>query len=72
MQSFVSAPLPPAHVVALYSSSALSFDLSNGATLADLADRLSDLGDPYAGSPTAIMLKFALPRAPDCTHQAEA
>ncbi len=64
MHSPMPLALPSAHVVALYSASALSFDLSNGATFADLADRLNHLGDGHAGSPTAIVLTFARPPAP--------
>jgi hypothetical protein len=72
MQAVVSSQLPTARVVALYSADAVSFDLSNGSTFADLADRLSDFGDWRAGSPTAITLRFALPRPSDISDRTDA
>jgi hypothetical protein len=56
----------PHQVMALFSGSALSFNLSKGATLADLADRLDCLSERHIGLPTAIFMKFApLPLAPN-------
>ena len=48
--------LPTNQAVALFSDSALTFNLSNGATFADLADRLDHLGERHVGTPTAIYL----------------
>jgi hypothetical protein len=45
-------------VMALFAGSALSFNLPNGATFADLADRLDDLSERHDGAPTAVYLKF--------------
>jgi len=64
MQSIHRAATPTNQVVALFADRALSFSLSNGATLADLADRLDDLGQRYIGIPTAIYLKFGMARQP--------
>jgi len=72
MQNLNSTEFPPAQVMALYCGSALSFNLPNGATFADLADRLSEPGNRHTGSPTAIMLKFDLPRPPAFTRRIEA
>jgi hypothetical protein len=47
-------------VTALFAGGALSFSLSKGATFADLAARLNDLGDRHLGMATAISMKFAV------------
>jgi hypothetical protein len=50
---------PPANQVsALFADRALSFDLTKGATFAELAERLSDMCEWHTGAPTAISLKF--------------
>jgi hypothetical protein len=49
------------HVTALFSDSAIWFSLSMGATFADLADRLEQLGERHTGVPVAIYLKVASP-----------
>ena len=64
MYSIDLAECPSTRVMALYSNRALSFNLSKGATFADLADRLDELGGRRTGLPTAIMLKFARPQQP--------
>jgi len=64
MQSTHRAGMPTNQVVALFADRALSFSLSSGATLADLADRLDDLGQRHIGMPTAIYLKFGMARQP--------
>jgi hypothetical protein len=52
---------PLNEVTALFAASASSFGLSDGATFADLADRLAELGEWHAGTPRAIYLKLACP-----------
>src|ERR1019366_8702498 len=64
MQSTHRAGMPTNQVVALFADRALSFNLSSGATLADLADRLGDLGQRHIGMPTAIYLKSGLAGQP--------
>ena len=49
-------------VMALFAGSALTFNLPNGATLADLADRLDDFTDRRNGAPKAVYLKFRADR----------
>lgn len=50
--------------MAVFAHSALSFALSDGATLADLADRLDQLGERHTGLPTAIYCTFGMTRQP--------
>jgi hypothetical protein len=64
MQNTHRATTPANQVMALYADRALSFDLTNGATFADLADRLDHLGEWHTGVPSAIYLKFAMARHP--------
>lgn len=52
-------------VMALFADNALSFGLSTGATFADLADRLEQLGERHMGMPTAIYLKRRIGTATD-------
>jgi hypothetical protein len=59
MQSTHRVEMPANRVMALFGDSALSFNLSNGATFADLAVQLDHLSDRHIGMPTAIYLKFA-------------
>jgi hypothetical protein len=49
-------------VTAVFEDRALSFILAKGATLGDLSDRISDLGQPQ---PVAVTVKFgiSLPKA---------
>jgi hypothetical protein len=63
--------MPTNQVMALFGDSALSFTLANGATFADLADRLDHLadrldhlGEQHIGMPKAIYLKFHTARQP--------
>ena len=62
MRTYSSDEPTPNQVMALFHGSALSFNLSKGATFADLADRLDSLGDRHTGSPMAIMMKFSAPQ----------
>jgi hypothetical protein len=52
----------PSRVTAVFGHSALTFTLSKGATLADLADRLDHPGRLHQGTPVAIGIKFAARR----------
>nr|WP_294507905.1 hypothetical protein [uncultured Rhodopila sp.] len=56
----------PNEVTALFAGSAISFDLSPGATFAELADRLDNLGDRHPGTPKAVYLKLAWPGTATC------
>jgi hypothetical protein len=69
MQSKCRAAVPTYQVMALFADSALSFGLSNGATFADLADRLGQLGERHVGMPTAIYLKSSMTRQPAAAPQ---
>jgi len=51
-------------VMALFADKALSFSLSDGATFADLADRLDRLGEWHTSLPMAVYLKFSTARQP--------
>ncbi len=64
MQSTDQAELSSSQVVALFPDGVTSFILSNGATFADLADRLDHLGEWHLGAPTAIYLKLGPARVP--------
>lgn len=46
------------HVSALFAGSAVSFSLSKGATFADLAESLEELGDRHTGGAHAVFLRF--------------
>jgi hypothetical protein len=59
-------------VMALFAGSALSFNLPNGATFADLADRLDDLSERHDGAPTAVYLKFRANRQQSLIRQPRA
>jgi hypothetical protein len=50
--------LPVSEVNALFAGRVISFNLSNGATFADLADGLNRFCDRYADAPQAIFVKF--------------
>ena len=63
--------MPTNQVTALFADNALSFRLANGATFADLADRLDHLadrldhlGEQHIGMPKAIYMKFHMARQP--------
>ncbi len=64
MQSTHPPTISANQVTALFADRALSFSLSKDATLADLADRLDNLGDWHTGMPTAVYLKFGTARQP--------
>lgn len=69
MQNIHRSEIPANQVRALFSDHAMSFDLSPGATLSDLADRLDDLGGWGVGLPTAIFLKFRTSMASGSPNQ---
>src|SRR5579875_2891833 len=58
MQSIDRASVPTYQVMALFAGSVLSFRLPNGATFADLADRLDHLDEQHIGVPMAILVKL--------------
>lgn len=68
MQNAYEAPAQTNRVTALYTDSALSFNLSKTATFADLADRLDSLGDQHNGTPTAVYMKFSMSFEPVVLH----
>jgi hypothetical protein len=59
MPSITDSKLRPSRVTAVFGYRPLTFMLSKGATLADLADRLDDLGRRHNAAPLAIGVKFA-------------
>jgi hypothetical protein len=63
MQSTHQAGTPTYRVMALFADAVLSFGLAKGATFADLADRVDQLGKRHIGMPRAIYLKFRMPSA---------
>lgn len=69
MQHTQIATMPTNQVVALFADRALSFNLSEGATLAQLAESLSDMCEWHAGAPTAVSLKFSGDRRMIGVHQ---
>jgi hypothetical protein len=62
MQNTHDDGLRASRVTAVFGHSALTFKLWKGATLADLAGRLDDLGRRHNAAPVAIGVKFALLR----------
>jgi hypothetical protein len=54
-----TATMPTNQVVALFADRALSFNLSEDATLAQLAESLSDMCEWHTGTLTAVSLKFS-------------
>jgi hypothetical protein len=62
MQTNLLAKTTVNEVIALFSDSAASFELSPGATFADLADRVNRLGENRNGLPVAIFMKFEASR----------
>ncbi len=55
--------LRPSRVTAVFGNTALTFTLSKGATLADLADRLDHPGRLHKGTPVSIGIKFVARRS---------
>jgi hypothetical protein len=53
-------PHPP-HVMALFNDGADSFLLSRGATLAELAEFIDELGSRHGGAPVAVNVQFDPP-----------
>ena len=51
--------MQPSRVTAVFGHSALTFTLSKGATLADIADRLDHPGRRHRGMPVAIDITFS-------------
>jgi hypothetical protein len=62
MKTFHANRPPAPHVTALFSDGTHSFVLSEGATLAELATRVDDLGASHEGAPIAIHVEFDSPR----------
>lgn len=58
MKSYAGNGISTNEVRALFSDHATSFDLREGATLVDLAERLDELEAWNSGAPKAIFLKF--------------
>ena len=58
MQLTQKTEMPANQVTALFADAAVSFVLANGATFADLADRLNHLDARHSGLPKAISCKF--------------
>jgi len=54
----------PSRVTVTFARGALSFVLSEEATLEDLANRLDRLGERHPGKPVAIEVKLAAASAP--------
>ena len=69
MRNSHKMPAPVSHVMAQFDASALWFNLSADATLADLADRLDHLSEPRAGKPAAIYVRVSSGRRPTHGHQ---
>ena len=65
MASSIAATFPnsPPQVTACFRGGTQSFVLSAGATLADLADRIAELGSNYDGSPLEIRIAFAVQKS---------
>ena len=64
MHSTLHKGLPPIQVVALFPDSIWSFSLSNGATFAELADRVDGLGERHVAGLTAIYLRMGIAQKP--------
>lgn len=64
MHSNLRAGMPTLRVVALFPDSTRSFNLSNGATFAELADRLDRLRECHMARPTAIYVKMDMVQRP--------
>lgn len=62
MQSTHRTGAPTYQVMALFADAALTFGLARGATFADLADRVDQLGERHIGLPKAIYLKLRMAR----------
>ena len=69
MRNSHKMPAPVSHVMAQFDASALWFNLSADATLADLADRLDHLSEPRAGKPAAIYVRVGPGRRSTQSHQ---
>jgi hypothetical protein len=64
MQLVRKGVTPTHQIIAVFVGSALSFALADGATFAELADRLDQLGERHSGPPTAIYCKFSVSSQP--------
>jgi len=53
----------PNRVTAVFQDSRLSFDLTRGATFAQLAERLGRLGEAHGGLPLSVELRVPVDRA---------
>jgi hypothetical protein len=58
MQNNHTTIMPTNQVVALFADHALSFNLPDGATMAQLAESLIDMCEWHPGTPMAVSLKF--------------
>ena len=54
---------PPAHVTVRFGDGAHSFRLMEGATMTELADKISDLRTRHDGAPISIAIEFGAARA---------
>jgi hypothetical protein len=64
LQTTDRTTIPANQVMALFANRAHSFSLASGATFADLAARLDQLGERQSDLPQAIYLKFGATRQP--------
>jgi hypothetical protein len=67
MLNILNGGSSPSRVTVTFADGALSFMLSEEATLEDLADRLDRLGERHHGKPLAIEVKLAAASAPSDT-----
>jgi hypothetical protein len=65
MRQISGQGLQPNRVRAVFDDDVVFFTLPQGATLAQLADRLGELGRRHIGSPVSIQVEFGSLQAPD-------
>ena len=53
----------PSRVTAIFQDTRLTFDLARGATLAQLAERLSSLGEAHGGLPLSVDIRVPVDQA---------
>lgn len=58
MQIHHGGETQPSLVTAVFQDTALSFEMPAGATMADLADYLADLGELHGGKPIAVDVRL--------------
>ena len=54
----------PQRVTAVFQDAQLSFDISRGASLAQLVEQLSVLGEAHGGLPMSVDVRIAVASAP--------